>query len=509
MALLAAVEGYPSRLSVLPGEEVGLHVSSQAATFSVEVARVGAEREVVWRRDGVPGEPHPIPADADAEGCGWPEALRLPIGEGWRSGYYEIVLRADGVEGPAAESHAFVVVRSAHPGRDASIVLVHATTTLAAYNDFNGTSLYENEGWKVSYERPIARGFLARPGLPDARLCPPGPTDVDLVEFGAYLDDNGLSGWSGAAGWHSYERRLTQWAERNGYALDHATGPDLELVPDWLERYRLLISVGHDEYWSWGMRDRLDAFLAAGGNAAFFSGNAVFWQVRLEDEGRSMVSYKYLAHERDPVVGTADERRMTGMWSDPLIGRPENETIGVSFKRGGYARIGRAVEHGAGGYTVWRPDHWAFAGTGLRYGDLLGARHGVVGYECDGCAMTLVDGLPVPTGEDGTPAGFEILGSSPAHLFSNTPAFTDFPARFPLPPEAPGDLEFVAARLYGRADDETRRRLWAGNAVLGALEHPGGGTVFTTGCVDWPFGLDGGDEQIEQVTRNVLDRLGG
>ena len=42
-----------------------------------------------------------------------------------------------------------------------------------------------------------------------------------------------------------------------------------------------------------------------------------------------------------------------------------------------------------------------------------------------------------------------------------------------------------------------------------SLEHPGGGTVFTTGCVDWPFGLDGGEEQVEQVTRNVLDRLGG
>lgn len=508
MALRAAVEGYPARLSALPGEEVGLHCSCRAATFSVEVARVGAEREVVWRRDGVPGAELPVPADADAEGCGWPETLRLPIGPGWRSGYYEIALRADGVLGPEAESRAFIVVRSANPGRDASIVLVHATATLNAYNDWNGASFYEADGWKVSFQRPVVRGMLWRGGAPDARLCPPGPTDVELDAFGAYCDQNGLSAWSGATGWHSFERRFTVWAERNGYAVDHATSADLEFEPGWLEGYRLMVSVGHDEYWSWGMRDRLDAFLAEGGNAAFLSGNAIFWQVRFEDDGASMVSYRFSAHKADPVLGTARARELTGMWSDPLVGRPENETIGVSFKRGGYARIGRAVEHGSGGYTVWRHDHWAFSGTEIRYGDLLGAAGAVVGYECDGCAMTLVDGLPVPTGEDGTPADrFTILATSPAHLWSNTAAFTDFSARFALPPDAPGDLEFVAARLYGSSDPDVTRRLWAGNAVMGVLEHAGGGTVFTTGCVDWPFGLDGEDPAVEQVTRNVLDRL--
>ena len=34
----------------------------------------------------------------------------------------------------------------------------------------------------------------------------------------------------------------------------------------------------------------------------------------------------------------------------------------------------------------------------------------VVGYECDGCELTLRDGLPVPTGTDGTPDSFTVLG---------------------------------------------------------------------------------------------------
>ena len=34
-----------------------------------------------------------------------------------------------------------------------------------------------------------------------------------------------------------------------------------------------MLSVGHDEYWSWEMRDAVEGFVAAGGNVAFFSGN--------------------------------------------------------------------------------------------------------------------------------------------------------------------------------------------------------------------------------------------
>lgn len=108
------------------------------------------------------------------------------------------------------------------------------------------------------------------------------------------------------------------------------------------------------------------------------------------------------------------------MWSDPRIGRPETQMTGVSFTRGGYARIGQGVPRGAGGYTVWRPDHWLLDGTDLRYGDILGAAHTVVGYECDGCAMTLRNGVPEPTHEDGCPANFEIVATAPAHLWSKT-----------------------------------------------------------------------------------------
>ena len=101
----------------------------------------------------------------------------------------------------------------------------------------------------------------------------------------------------------------------------------------------------------------------------------------------SMICYKTDARVADPVAGSAQQHLLTSCWSDPLIGRPETSTIGLTFTRGGYHRVGDAVPRGAGGYTVVAPEHWVFAGTDLRYGDEVGARATAVGYEVDGCAL--------------------------------------------------------------------------------------------------------------------------
>src|SRR5215813_8291396 len=91
--------------------------------------------------------------------------------------------------------------------------------------------------------------------------------------------------------------------------------------------------------------------------------------------------------------------------------------------------------------VVARPEHWIFDGTGLGYGDVLGADATVVGYECDGCVFTSRDGLPYPTGEDGTPSTFEILGTCP------TQHFTRKSAPRPPKPGEPSELEYIAARV--------------------------------------------------------------
>jgi hypothetical protein len=454
----AFIDAYTDRLSYEAGDRVGLRVSTSASKYSVEVARVGMKREVVFTKDGLPGTTHPVPKDAASHGCRWPAELSISVAKAWPSGYFQVILRTAEEDGRSALGEAFFVVRPVKPGRDATILLQLCTNTYNAYNRWGGSSLYGGpKGMvrRVSFERPYI-GF--------------DPSDKFTRRF---------------SGWANWEQPFVTWAEAAGYRIEFAVNSDLEFQPEILKGYRLVLSVGHDEYWSAPMRDHLEAFIGKGGNVAFFSGNTCFWQVRSEDDGRALVSWK-MDFDKDPVRKTDDLRLLSGMWSNYLVDRPENRLTGVSFCYGGYHRF---FEIGGDGcYTVHRPDHWAFTGTGLKRGDKLGAREKIVGYECDGCRFTLQDGLPVPTGKDGTPEGFEILGSAPAGL---SVKYDD-------------SLLWVSEALYGKG---TKRRIeQPGAAVLGSYTR--GGTVFTTGCTEWVRGLQGRDPVVERITRNVLDRLG-
>jgi hypothetical protein len=481
------LEGYCWPQSVLPGEPVGLHVSS-SGPFGVEVAREGAPREVVWSADAVAGSEHPIPPTASADGCGWPAALEIPVGEDWRSGFYSVRLTAGD-----AEADAFLVVRPTHP---APILLVLSATTSAAYNDWGGQSLYTG-GTHVSFERPLARGFLRKPE-PAERKAEAVP-DREALGYFAWAEEHDVSPWSGGAGWWTWERPFVAWAEASGYEIDLAVSQDLERHPEVLEGHRLFLSVGHDEYWSWGMRDSVEAFVADGGNAAFFTGNTCWWQVRFDGDARGMTCFKYRAGE-DPVLGTDEEHLLTSSWSDQRVGRPEAAMTGLSFSRGGYSRYGLGVPNASGAFTVWQPDHWAFEETELRYGDALGLADAIVGYEVDGCELALDDGLPAPTHDDGAPATLEVLATAPARLWSQE----EQPSRYE---HEPGELEHVGMAVFGEGWEAQRHRIEHNHAVLGCFTVPGGGTVFNAGCTDWTYGIEGADPVVRRITHNVLDRL--
>lgn len=506
-----AVEGYPDRASAMPGESVGLCCAG-VGRFSVEVARLGEKREVVWRRDDVEAADHPVPADAAQHGCDWPVTFQVPIGNDWRSGCYEVDLIPS--DGSPSRQTCFAV--RAPRGRRAPFLLVMATATDAAYNDWGGLNLYTG-AVESSLRRPLGHGFVRRPADAYLRhahtIGPEGKTIDDVDVSGSRrlhdIEAHHLSPWVAETGWSNWEGPFVRWAESQGYQIDVATSTDLHRDPECLFGYNAMLSVGHDEYWSWEMRDAVEAFVGSGGNAAFFSGNNACWQVRFDADCARMTSYKFMGPFEDPVVGTPDERRMTGLWSDPMIGRPENHLTGVSFTRGGYVRFGYGVARGSGGYTVWRPRHWVFEGTSLGYGDQLGADAVVVGYEADGCALGLENNLPVPTGEDGTPVDMEVLATSPAHLWSGFAPIPEMPPPQRPATVMPADIEYVAMRLFGDWSETNVAKIAAGNAVMGVFTRAGGGTTFTTGCTDWARGLHPKvDPDVARVTANVLDRLG-
>ena len=509
------VTGYCWPQSAVAGERVALHLSSAGGRpVSVEVARVGSERAVVHEEIDVPVGDHPTPTDAPAHGCRWPIALDVAIDPSWRSGYYEVLLSID-VDGKRRESRAFFIVRPHAERTSSTILLALGTNTWHAYNDFGGRNLYTG-ATQSSMLRPMAPGYLWKPDGAGQRVTSLHPPDHQSASHVGYLRMNHLSPWAGSAGWPNWELPFVRWAEGEGYDIDVVTNADLEEHPELLDPdspYRLYLSVGHDEYWSGPMRDTVEGFIARGGNAAFLSGNTAFWQVRLDgtmndgtmnDGGAgpaaTMVGYKGF-FKQDPVLGTDREAELTTIWSDHLLDRPENHMTGVSFTRGGYHRIGKRVTRGAGGYTLHRPEHWIFDGTGLDYGDVLGADVTIVGYECDGCDFTYRDGLPYPTGTDGTPDNFEILGTAPAAHFTRTTA-----SRPPAPTE-PSEIEFIASRLFDDRDPASVERIAHGHAVLGSYVSSGGGTVITSGCTDWVWGLAERDRHVEQITRNILDRL--
>lgn len=442
------IDGYTHQLSYTPGEEIEFRVSTSAAHYSLEIARLGATREVVFSQAELPGAAHPIPENASSHGCGWPTSLTLAVPQTWQSGYYEGTLRATDNGGTyvyrnrrTAESTLFFIVRPAKPAANTPILLQLSTNTYNAYNNWGGFSLYgyhgqsQLQGNRVSFDRPAVGIFK------------------------------------------QWELPFIVWAEQNGYALDYAANSDLEFCPELLENYRLVLSVGHDEYWSAPMRDSLETFITNGGNAAFFSGNSVCWQVRSEDAGRALVCWKQNFHQ-DPVYKTGDYRTLSTLWSHHLVGRPENALTGVGFLYGGYHRSHGQFMDGPAEYTVHRPEHWVFEGTNLSPNDTFGGKDTIVGYECDGCELSYEDGLPVPTHRDGTPAGFTILATAPVRWH-------------------PDDCEWYEQWEKGRT----------GAATMGIYTK--GGTVFTAATTDWSHGLSGGDAVVERVTHNVLRRLAG
>ena len=153
-----SVEGYADRQSYAPGDTVDVHCSGRAASVTVTVTRVGAERTEVWRSAGLRISEQPVPDDAYANGARWPVSFNIPTDPSWRSGFYEVGFHAEGESGAQAHSEAFFVLRPA-AGRAADAVMVLATNTYNAYNQWGGRCLY-TDARQVSFDRPLERGYV-------------------------------------------------------------------------------------------------------------------------------------------------------------------------------------------------------------------------------------------------------------------------------------------------------------------------------------------------------------
>ena len=334
-----AIEGWADRTSVLPGQPVGLHVSTVATSWTARAYRMGWYGGVgallVWQSDPVAGVRQPEPwvdPSTHTVQTSWPVSLPLPTAD-WPPGAY--LIRLDSVAG---QRYVPLTVRTADTsGR---VVLVNDVTTWQAYNDWGGFNLYHGLQGEADFEGRSRAVSFDRPYSGD------GSGDFVVQDLPAIAH-----------------------AERLGLPLAYETDVDLHNVPDLLTGARAVVSLSHDEYWSTAMRDAVTRARDAGVNVAFLGANAVFRHIRFgatpTGPDRLEINYKRLS---DPLYHH-DNQEVTVDWREPPVPRPESTLTGVFYE----------CNPVKADMVVTDPGNWLFAGTqaaaGLRLPGLVGPEY--------------------------------------------------------------------------------------------------------------------------------------
>ncbi|MFO0724111.1 MAG: DUF6605 domain-containing protein [Myxococcota bacterium] len=428
------IEGYASSTSVGQGQTLELFVSTPAPRFRLEIFRMGWYGGAGARR--VASSEHPgglqIAVERDPDSglleAQWSPSVHLQLppadaDDPWVSGMYLAKLTAipDGYQ-----RYIPFVVRD--DARSSDLLFQSSVNTFAAYNAWGGLSLYGSPAAvKVSLHRPYR----------------------DSADYGF-----------GAGQLMRWELNALRFLEREGYAVKYATDVDVHRDPCLLTHTRVYLSVGHDEYWSWQMRDHVERARDHGVSLMFLGANAAYWQIRYEpslsgDPLSTIVAYKAGATNNDPVrLDPVTAHLTTARFRDPIVNRHEAALVGVAYEPGSWP-----VDVD---YVVKNASHWVYSGTSLHDDSHL---FGMVGYEADRAGAA-------------SPSNLEILSASP----------------FVGQGHVPGESNASIYRAGGDA--------W----------------VFAAGTMQWSWGLDdfvddlGGrgpreSAEIQQITKNVLRRM--
>ena len=390
------IEGYCSRTSVCAGEEINFHVSTNPPSrFTLEIYRMGFYGGVGGRLvarlgpfAGVTQTDPPV-GEQRLRDCAWAPCATLRIPRDWVSGVYLGKLTA---ERDGWQSYVIFIVRD---DRRADFIFQCSDTTWQAYNRWPSQfALYDNGehqwwwggGVRVGFNRPYGK-------------------------YGQILDAP-LS--TGSGEWFLWEFPFAYWLESQGYDVTYISNLDTHADPRGLLRAKGFLSVGHDEYYSIEMFQHVQAAIDAGVSVGFFSGNAVCGRILFSPDGRGR-NHRTFARVGvfGPTGGTFEFQAMKTLPHE----RPyANELIG--------AHSTGPVTGGAD-WVCTRPDHWIFAGTGMKQGDGI---PGLVGWEWHG------DPAAIP--------GLDVVATAPTQAAPGKPNGGVFTAT--VYPGPRGNFVFIA-----------------------------------------------------------------
>jgi len=364
------IQGFSTDISVDRGQTIDFKISS-ASTYGIRIYRLGyyngdGARFIADLGAGFAANVQTVPAPEPVTGivdCGaWTVSASWAVPGSAVSGIYIALLTRDG----GGSSHIAFVVRDDASHSD--LLFKTSDTTWQAYNVFGGNSFYQggaagppalNHASKLSYNRP----FYTRGG-------------------GGPIED-----WLFNA-----EYPMVRWLESNGYDVSYMACPDAARHGNLLTNHRVLLSVGHDEYWSADERTNFEAARNAGTHLAFFSGNEVYWKTRWEPSTdgsntpyRTLVCYKEGTLGENNCGGKCDPlaNTWTGLWRDgcafPAADgcRPENALTGQISWDGSTGAI--QVPDTFKNLRFWRNTSIATLGVG----QIATLTPGTLGYEWD------------------------------------------------------------------------------------------------------------------------------
>lgn len=363
------IEGYCDRQSYQVGDDVSVFVSlATPGPFKLEVFRtgyyqgLGARLMQTWEVPQGRTQKTPEPqGDVRLIECDWEPSVQFRIPEDWVSGVYLGRLTAIQEDGNYWQNYIVFIVRDSRP---ADFLFQCSDNTWQAYNQWpSHYSVYTDPRGN---QGPWSHVSFARP-------------------YGKYsqIYDNPQSLGSGE--WLCFEFPFAYWMEQHGYDVTYCSNSDL-VDYQTIQRCRAFLSIGHDEYWDIRQYQNVLAARDAGVNLLFFSGNSVCWVTPFSPSangnpfGRMFRGGPYGGEHRYAVERERDH--------GPFPHRGPDE---------GYLMGARNVEpvNGGGDWTCLKPEHWMFAGTGMKQGESI---PGLIGWEYHGDPPHDIDGLEIVAG---------------------------------------------------------------------------------------------------------------